>query len=775
MAKTKIGSLFASIALDTRGLRTGINKATRMLSGFGSNLQTVGRNIGMGIGVPLTALGATSVKTFAGFEQSMAKVRAVSGATAKEFSELSKVAKDLGASTRFTATQVSGLQLNFSKLGLKPDQINAVTEATLDLALATGEDLAESARVGASTMKGFGLEAKDMTRITDVMAKSFSSSALDLEKFAVSMRNAQVMARLAGLTIEETTAMIATLVDTGQDASKAGTDIRMIFIRLAQEGLTLGEAFERVNNSSDKLSTSVELVGARAGGSLVELAKNIPKLRELTREFFNAEGSAKAMADIMDDTLEGAFFRLQSAVQSVQISMGELANKHLTPLINKFAIFIQANNEAIGQMVMQASVVGVVTVAFSGLLFVVGALSASLASIGSMVALALTPMGAKIIAITVAIGVMATAIFQSNVQVHGLRNTMIGLFEVVDATVYSAKLLAQGFITFGKVAYHSVIAIIKIFTPFYRALEELSMMLIQLPSVLSSQEARDNFIQAGKNLGQALADGFLMKDYFEETAILADVLNEDFAKMGKTSGKLFAESSAEEMVDTTIETAKKLKENMQSIFDTMNDKGGSVEGGNDGFFSQLAKQGKKAFASLAENADVQLQEVESIVNRASDNMTTALQKFFNTGKMDMKDFVRSILMDLQKLMIQKTITNPLMNAISGAIFGGGASTGAGYINPNSFSFDGFKRNGGSVNAGGTYMVGEAGAELFVPRTSGTIIPNHQLGGTGGVTVNFNVQATDANSFDNQLAQRQNMIVGMIDQAFLRQGRQAINA
>ena len=775
MAKTKIGSLFASIALDTRGLRTGINKATRMLSGFGSNLQTVGRNIGMGIGLPLTALGATSVKTFAGFEQSMAKVRAVSGATAKEFSELSKVAKDLGASTRFTATQVSGLQLNFSKLGLNPDQINAVTEATLDLALATGEDLAESARVGASTMKGFGLEAKDMTRITDVMAKSFSSSALDLEKFAVSMRNAQVMARLAGMSIEETTAMVATLVDTGQDASKAGTDIRMIFIKLAQEGLTLGEAFERVNNSADQLSTAVELVGARAGGSLVTLAGNIPKLRELTKEFNNAEGSAKEMADIMDNTLEGAFFRLQSAVQSVQISMGELANKHLTPLINKFAIFIQANNEAIGQMFMQASVVGVLTVAFSGLLFVVGALSASLASIGSLVALALTPMGLKIMAITVAIGVLIGAIFQSNVQLHGVKDTMIGLFNGIEKTVHALHLLGQGLITIGKVAYHTFIAMISLLTPFWRATMEIGKLLIELPSLLTSQTARDNFIQAGKDLGKALTEGLTFSDYQKATADLAVVLKEDFEKMGKITGKLFGESSSEEMVDTTIETMKKLKENMQNIFAEMNDKGGSVEGGNNGFFSQLAKQGKKAFASLAENADVQLSEVESIVNRASDNMTTALQKFFNTGKMDMKDFVRSILIDLQKLMIQKTITNPLMNAIGGAIFGG-ATSSVGNIGMTDLpTIDGFARNGGSVQAGGTYMVGEAGAELFVPRTSGTIIPNHKLGGAGGVTVNFNVQATDANSFDSQLAQRSNMIIGMIDQAFNRRSRVGINS
>ena len=86
--------------------------------------------------------------------------------------------------------------------------------------------------------------------------------------------------------------------------------------------------------------------------------------------------------------------------------------------------------------------------------------------------------------------------------------------------------------------------------------------------------------------------------------------------------------------------------------------------------------------------------------------------------------------------------------------------------------DGFARNGGTVQAGNTYMVGEAGAELFVPRTSGTVIPNHQLGG-GGVNVTFNVEATDAQSFDSQLGQRSNMIVGMIQEAMNRQGKAGI--
>jgi hypothetical protein len=580
------------------------------------------------------------------------------------------------------------------------------------------------------------------------------------------------MARLAGMSIEETTAMVATLVDTGQDASKAGTDIRMIFIKLAEAGLTLGEAFSKVNNSADKVSTAVDLVGARAGASLVTLAGNIPKLRELTKEFNNAEGSAKEMADIMDNTLEGAFFRLQSAVQSVQISMGELANKHLTPLINKFAIFIQANNEAIGKMLMQASVIGVVTVAFSGLLFVVGALSASLASIGSLVALALTPMGAKIIAITVAIGVMAGAIFQSNVQLHGLKDTLVGVFDFVEDTVNIVKLLAQGFMTLAKVAYHSAIAIVKIFTPVVDIISGLIEIIFTNPF---DAESRRKAIEGAKKLSQGVFDALTFAQYREETAKIAVILEEDFAKMGETTGKLFAESNSETMVDKTLETIKKLKENMQNIFAKMNDTGGTGEEG--GLFADIAKQGKKAFESIAEEAGVQLKDMENILKKASNNMTDTLQKFMNDGKASFKDFANSILLDMQRLIIQKGITDPIMNAVGGFLFqtgGIGGAGSAGSMGITDFpSIDGFARNGGSVRAGGTYMVGEAGAELFVPRTSGTVIPNHQLGGAGNVTVNFNVEATDANSFDQQIAQRQELIASMINQAFNKRGQVGI--
>ena len=139
-----------------------------------SQFKQIGKEMSMSITAPLVAMGGLAVKTFAEFEQSMAKVNAVSGATATQFKALNKLAKDLGASTRFTATEVADLMLNYSKLGFSASEIEAMTGATLNLALATGEDLAKSAEVAGSTLRAFGLDADQMLRVTDVMAKSFS-------------------------------------------------------------------------------------------------------------------------------------------------------------------------------------------------------------------------------------------------------------------------------------------------------------------------------------------------------------------------------------------------------------------------------------------------------------------------------------------------------------------------------------------------------------------------------------------------------------------------
>ena len=110
----------------------------RELTKVGKQMKSVGKDMSTYITAPLAIMGGLAVKTFADFEQSMAKVKAISGATGAEFQNLNKLAKDLGISTRFTASEVSDLMLNYSKLGFSSSEIEKITESTLNLALATG-------------------------------------------------------------------------------------------------------------------------------------------------------------------------------------------------------------------------------------------------------------------------------------------------------------------------------------------------------------------------------------------------------------------------------------------------------------------------------------------------------------------------------------------------------------------------------------------------------------------------------------------------------------
>tara|TARA_Y100000361_G_scaffold37821_1_gene32373 strand:- start:9365 stop:11734 length:2370 start_codon:yes stop_codon:yes gene_type:complete len=789
MAKTILGSLNINIVAKTKDFVNDLNRAKRKLNAFGRSANSIGKSIGIGLGAPLTALGATSVKTFASFEQSMAKVKAISGATTKQFAELSRTAKNLGATTRFTSSQVSDLQLNFSKLGLTPDQINKVTASTLNLALATGEDLAESARVGASTMKGFALEADEMTRITDVMAKSFSSSALDLEKFASAMANAQVNARIAGFTLEETTAMIATLVDVGTDASKAGTDLRTIFIRLNAEGISLSEAFELVNSSANKTATATQLVDRRAQASLITLAENSEKLSRLTDEFNASGGSAQAMANIMDNTLQGSLFKLKSAVEAVAIQFGVLTNTYIKPIVDALAGFISRNKDAIASFMSIAIPVGLVTALFAGLVFVAGQLAFAITAIAGV----MTLIGAPLIVVGVKIGLIVAGVVALvtgivllmkkfdllDPYLEYLKNTFNLIRVIIGDLVNSFREnVIPKFVDFvvtvknlfiglyNKVAeiFTSIVNVIKkmLLTAITFVTDQIQKLTLAFPNVFKT--INDGIANLKSGFEEATAPTL---EYFDSAIERAKLLGQEIKELSATPFKNpFEDFLANQPKSNKFKEGKKDKPSV---------------------FSSLVNEAKTALKEIGNDTTIVAEEMKSVMQKASDGMTDAIQKFVNTGKLSFRDLVSDILSQIQRLIIQKGVVNPILNAVSGALFSSpstAGAVGAGTVlkNPSTVTnpFADFFKNpplknmGGAVKAGKPYLVGESGVEMFVPRKSGKIIPNHKMDG-GGVTVNFNVQATDANSFDNQLAQRQNMIVGMIDQALNRQGRQGINA
>ena len=170
------------------------------------------------------------VKTNAEFASGMSAVKAITGATVTEFKALQSNALLLGATTAKSAIEISKLQKEFAKLGFSTKEILNATEATINLSIAAGSDLANSAVVAASTIRGFALDAKESTKVVDIMAKSFTSSALDLEKFKTSMSIAAPIAKNFGKDLEFTTAQLAVLADTGLDASTSGTSLRNMFL-----------------------------------------------------------------------------------------------------------------------------------------------------------------------------------------------------------------------------------------------------------------------------------------------------------------------------------------------------------------------------------------------------------------------------------------------------------------------------------------------------------------------------------------------------------------
>lgn len=279
------------------------------------------------------------------FDQGIANLASVIGKSREEIKLLEDDAKRLGATTRFTATQVAEMQTEFAKLGFNEQEILNATESTLSLAGATGTDLARATEVAGGTLRGFGLDSKEMGRVNDVMAKSFSTSALGMENFAESMKYVAPVANSAGMSIEETTAMLGKLADNGIKGSQAGTALRRIISEMAKTGKPTSEALKEIADAGITLTDAQDEVGRSAQTALLVLAKNMDGVAKLTETYENAEGSAKAMADTQLNTIGGSLDLLTSAWEGYILQVNEASGAGAG--FSKFIQFLANNLPAI--------------------------------------------------------------------------------------------------------------------------------------------------------------------------------------------------------------------------------------------------------------------------------------------------------------------------------------------------------------------------------------------------------------------------------------------
>lgn len=339
------------------------NGALRKTGGLSKTLSAGFKRVGQSISSAFIGLFAIQqlieltrevIEVNRNFELQMTKVGAITGATSEEFNKLSQSARDLGRSTQFTATQVAELQEEFAKLGFTTDEIIAAQEATLNLAIAAQTDLGNAATIVASTLRAFGEDADQATKLTDIMADAFQSTALDISKFETAMAIVGPVANTAGASIAETTGLLGVLSNAGIDASTAGTGLRNIYLDLAKSGLTLDQALNKIQTSTNKNATAMELFGKRGATVATVIADNIDQARDLGVQFADTTGEAQAMADAVGDTLDGAFKRFDSAVEGLFLSFQDLSGDESGGLkgfindisegINQLTSFIQRTN-----------------------------------------------------------------------------------------------------------------------------------------------------------------------------------------------------------------------------------------------------------------------------------------------------------------------------------------------------------------------------------------------------------------------------------------------
>lgn len=325
------------------------DKALKGLDGtVGDNFRNVGNYVGAlkklggafvamagGFGVMRLMRGAVDIVV--NFDQAVGDLAAISGKSKEELSELTDQAKELGATTQFSATQITEMQIELAKLGFTSDQIMDSTVAVSNFAAATGADIPSAAKLAGSALRGFGLEAEEMERVVSVLGVATTKSALDFSALSTGLSTVAPVAKSFGFSIEDTTALLAQLANAGFDASSAATATRNILLKMADSGGDLAQALGRPITSADELagalqelkakgidlSEALELTDKRSVAAFSTFLEGSDTLVEMRDSITDVNDELEAMAEKRLDTIGGQFTLLQSAWEGFILSVNE--------------------------------------------------------------------------------------------------------------------------------------------------------------------------------------------------------------------------------------------------------------------------------------------------------------------------------------------------------------------------------------------------------------------------------------------------------------------
>ena len=447
---------------ELRRLETAANQsgtAVQNIAAKGEKLKTIGNNISnvgqkmLPATIAITGLGTAAVKTASDFDTAMSKVAAIAGATGKDFDDLRAKAREMGAKTKYSATEAASAFEYMAMAGWKTEDMLGGIEGIMNLAAASGEDLATTSDIVTDALTAFGLSADDSGHFADILAAASSNANTNVSMMGETFKYCAPIAGALGFSAEDTAEAIGLMGNAGIKSSQAGTALRTIMNNLSKDVKLTGNAFGAMTiqttnqdgsmrslndilkdcrgafsqmSESEKAANAQTLVGKNAMSGFLALMNAAPQdIEKVNNAIANCDGKAGEMAETMQNNLEGQITILKSQLQELAISFGDIlmpAIRQIVSWIQSFADKLNGMDEGTKKTIVT---IGLIVAAIGPALIVIGKV---ISSVGTIMTLAPKISGA----ITTVKGAL------SGLNLAGLLANPIGLVIAAIAALVAA-------------------------------------------------------------------------------------------------------------------------------------------------------------------------------------------------------------------------------------------------------------------------------------------------------------------------------------------------
>lgn len=471
--------------------RASENMATKVgnnITGIGKSMTSVGSTLTKSVTVPLLGIGTAGLKVASDFDSAMSGVKAISGATGEEFDALRAKAIELGGETAFSANEVAEAMTEMAKAGWDSQQILDGMGGVLDAAAASGENLGTVSTIVADAITGFGMEAKESTRVADLLTQAANSGTIGINDLGESFKYIAPVAGSMGLSIEDVTTALSAMSMSGIKGSQAGTSLRGVLTRMVKPTDQVAAAMDELGivlTNSDGTFKSLDQILSEMRGSFSGLTdeqktyyaatlagqegiSGLLSLLNMSQEEYdeiaasmdNAGGVAKETAEVMRDNLSTDVEELMGSLESLAITLASLIVpalrdfvQWLTQLVNKFTalspetqktiLTIAGIAAAIGPVLM---VLGKLTSSIGSIITTFGKIPGAIAKVKgafTAVSAAIGGISAPVVAVVAVIGVLIAAFVNLWKTNEEFRNKMTAIWDGIKSKFES---FAQGIV-----------------------------------------------------------------------------------------------------------------------------------------------------------------------------------------------------------------------------------------------------------------------------------------------------------------------------------------